>query len=46
MQGAVAEEVNRRLAKATREIGEKYENNNESIETSVDGPTGEVILLY
>eukprot|EP01036_Dinobryon_divergens_P031300 gene31301-40672_t len=40
MQGAVAEEVNRRLARATGELQDKYASGATSYETSVDGPSG------
>lgn len=40
MQGAVAEEVNTRLSKATRELQEKYERGEGGQDQSVDGPTG------
>eukprot|EP01035_Chromulina_nebulosa_P018474 gene18474-24186_t len=42
VQTVVADEVNRRIQKATKELEEKYNNGNRSIETSVDGPTGKV----
>jgi hypothetical protein len=42
VQSAVAEEVNSRLAKATQDIQDKYELGNGGVESSVDGPTGEV----
>ncbi len=40
MQGAVAEEVNSRLSKATKELQEKYERGQGGKDQSVDGPTG------
>ncbi|RYG62548.1 hypothetical protein EON64_17670 [archaeon] len=40
MQQSVAEEVNRRLAKATRELEEKYQRGEGGADASVDGPTG------
>lgn len=42
MQQAVAEEVNKRMAKATVEIGEKYAAGKGGQEESVSGPTGNV----
>lgn len=40
MQGAVAQEVNDRLSKATRELKERYERGEGGQDVSVDGPTG------
>ncbi len=40
MQGAVAEEVNSRLTKATKELQAKYESGQGGQDQSVDGPSG------
>lgn len=40
MQGAVAQEVNDRLSKATRELKERYERGEGGQDVSVDGPSG------
>jgi len=40
MQQVVAEEVNRRLTKATKELEQKYASGNVSTDISADGPTG------
>jgi hypothetical protein len=40
MQGEVADEVNRRLTKATRELEEKYARGEGGFDKSVNGPTG------
>jgi hypothetical protein len=40
LQGDVAEEVNNRLAKATRELQEKYARGEGGKDVSVDGPSG------
>ena len=41
MQSAVADEVNKRLTKATSDLEAKYRDKGASVETSIDGPTGE-----
>ena len=40
MQGAVADEVNNRLTKATSELAERYAQGKGGKDVSVDGPSG------